>query len=217
MKNRYFSMIKKRVFLLLLVLVVLATLLACGLGAGAPTPAPDPPTSAPDLPSPSPAPPTATPIPLTATPIPGIAQPDATFAGSMTNSRVGNGASAERGEIEFMTSVDGTAIVSLSVTLFEMNCSYEYDYTFAGVRQSGSGTETATSGVLSHNGTFPILDDGSFKFEILGLQVNGQFTSISEANGVISISQEIRPADIPPPGTNITCDYGSWEWNANIQ
>jgi hypothetical protein len=167
--------------------------------------------------TPTPVPPTATltPIPMTATPTPIIAQANATFAGSMTISKVGNGASAERGEIEFMTSDDGTEIVSVSVTLFEMNCAYEYDVTFAGVTQSGSGTETAASGTVSTRGTFPITD-GKFNFDIQGMQGTGQITSLTEANGVIVISQEINLPNLPP-NANVTCDYGTWNWNTIAQ
>lgn len=160
--------------------------------------------------------PTHTAIPTaTATATPLVAQGDATYTGPMTLTKAGTNGSAERGEIEFLTSTDGTAIVSLSVTLYEMNCSYEYDVTFAGVRQSGSGTEAAGSGTFTFNKTSPITN-GKFIFEVMGVQVNGLMISPTSAEGVISISKQVIVQGLPP-SADITCNYGTWDWSADVK
>ena len=191
---------------------VVLLLTACGGTITNPVSQTTAPTQIPPTAAPTQIPPTQ--IPPTATITPLISQADSTLAGPMTISQVGDGASAQRGEIEFTTSADGTAIVSVSVSLYEMNCSYEFDVTFAGVRQSGSGTETAGSGTTSSHGTFPITN-GKFDFDTQSFQGTGQITSPTEANGVISILQKIYPSNLPPTA-DITCDYGTWTWNASV-
>lgn len=183
------------------------------------------PTSVPPTATPTPtatltATPTATPTPTattipTATPTPLVAQGNATFAGPMTLTKAGTNGSADRGEIEFLTSANGTAIVSVSVTLYEMNCAYEYDVTFAGVRQSGSGTEAGASGTLTYGKTAAIAN-GKFNFEAMGVQVSGRIISPTSAKGVISISSQVVVRGLPP-SANITCNYGTWEWSADVK
>jgi hypothetical protein len=140
--------------------------------------------------------------------MPVAAQAAATFAGSMTVSSRGQNASASRGEIEFVTSADGTAIVSLSYTLHDQECSYV----------SGSSSTTITSGssesTLHPAEPIPITN-GQFVLDFMGVRATGSLNSPSEGSGQITIEKEESISS--PSLQRFTCDYGTWNWNANVQ
>jgi len=159
----------------------------------------------------TPLPPTATltPIPLTATLLPIIAQGNATFLGQMENSKDGDNASAVKGEIEFVTSADGTSIESLSYSLVEGKCTYVSDSSTTTITGSSKST-------LYFNKPFAITD-GKFSIDFMGIRVKGTLHSPSEASGEITITTE-ETIQVPPSvPKKFTCDYGTWIWDARVE
>ncbi len=150
--------------------------------------------------------PTTTPTSLpTAMPI--MAQANATFTGPMTISSRGRNASAQGGEIEFQTSADGTALVSLSYSLVEGECTYV----------SGSSTTTVSGGFEST--LFfeePVrITNGRFTVDSMGVRAKGTLTSPSEANGEITIEKEEMMTS--PTYQTFVCQYGTWTWTASVE
>jgi hypothetical protein len=124
----------------------------------------------------------------------------------MTVSSPGENATAAGGEIEFVTSADGTAIVSLSYVLENDECSYESESVSVTITGGGS---TLTPGE-------PVrIANGKFVFDLLGIQATGQLNSPSEASGTITIKTQ-QSVD-SPSFQQFTCDYGTWTWSANAQ
>jgi hypothetical protein len=140
--------------------------------------------------------------------MPVTARADTTFAGSMTLSSSGDNATATGGEIEFVTPADGAAIVSLSYTLYEQECSYV----------SGSSSTTITSGG-SESTLYPPepvpIANGKFVLDLMGVRATGNLNSPSEASGQITI--KIEESITSPSFQEFTCDYGTWTWNASAE
>ena len=152
---------------------------------------------------------TSTPIPPTTTPVPPptTAQADATFIGPMTISSRGTNASAEGGEIEFTTSADGGALVTMSYSLLEGKCTY----------RSGSSTTTvsgSSKSTLYFNEPVPIVN-GAFTVDFMGVQAEGTLTSPSEAHGEITIDKKEMMTS--PSYEEFTCQYGTWTWTASVK
>jgi len=138
------------------------------------------------------------------TPMFTTAQANATLVGPMTISSRGENASAEGGEIEFTTSADGTALVSMSYSFVEEECTYV----------SGSSTTTVTGGsqsTLFFVDPVPITN-GRFSVDFMGVRAEGAFTSPSEASGEVTIDKEEMMT--APPYDKFVCEYGTWTWTA---
>jgi pSer/pThr/pTyr-binding forkhead associated (FHA) protein len=166
-------------------------------------------TSVPPAATPTPIAPRATPtsVPPATTPTPINAQADTTFVGPMTISRRGTNASAQSGEIEFQTSADGAAVVSLAYSLIQGKCSY--------VSGSASTTITGSSkSTLYPEEPVPITN-GRFILDFMGIQVTGNLDSPLEAHGEITIRKQETIQS--PSYQQFTCDYGTWTWNAEAQ
>ena len=143
----------------------------------------------------------------TEVPAPIIAQANATYTGPMTISRRGQNASAEGAEIKFVTSADGTALVSMSYSLFEGECTYV----------SGSSTTTisgSSESTLFFNEPVPI-KDGRFDVDFMGIRAEGTLTSPTEANGDITIDKE--ETMMSPTFQKFVCQYGTWTWTASSE
>jgi len=165
----------------------------------------DTPTAPGTLPEPTAETPAESPAPTpTAEPI--LAQADAVFVGPMTISSRGRNASAQGGEIEFTTSADGTALVSLSYSLVGAECTYV----------SGSSTTTVSGGFTSmlFFESIPITN-GRFTIDSMGVRVKGTLTSPSEANGEITIEKEEMMTS--PTYQKFICQYGTWTWTASVE
>ena len=155
--------------------------------------------------------PTSTPTPIppapTATPAPVIAQANAILTGPMTISSRGENASAEGAEIEFTTSADGGALVSMSYSLLEGKCTYR--------SASSSTTITGSSkSTLYFNEPVPITN-GEFVIDFMGVQAKGNLTSPSEAYGEITIDEEGTTTS--PSYQTYVCQYGTWTWTASVE
>jgi len=188
------------------------------LSGCSPATTPVPPTLTPIPPTFTPIPPTATytltatptstPIPPTDTPTPIIAQAGATFSGSMAILKSGENASAVSGEIEFITSADGTAIENLSYSLNTGECTYKSE----GSTTTITGSSKTT---LYFNEAVPITD-GEFTLDFMGIRARGNLISPSEATGEITIRKE-ETIQLPPSvPIKFTCDYGTWTWKASV-
>jgi hypothetical protein len=174
----------------------------------------DTPTEQAVLPEPTatstPIPPTTTPEPpptTTPVPPPAMAQANATFIGPMTISSRGTNASAEGGEIEFTTSADGSALVTMSYSLFEGKCTYT----------SGSSTTTvsgSSKSTLFFNEPVPIVN-GKFAVDLMGVEAEGTLTSPSEAHGEVTIDK--KETMTSPSYREFTCQYGTWTWTAGVK
>ncbi|MGD8904750.1 MAG: FHA domain-containing protein [Anaerolineae bacterium] len=160
------------------------------------------------LPEPTIATPTASPAPTpTPTPMSISAEANATFAGPMTISRSGDNAGADSGEIEFTTSADGTALVTMPYSLLGGECIYV----------SGSSTTTVSGSfksTLYFDEPVPI-EDGKFAFDLMGVRANGKLGSPTEAEGEITINKEETMA--APPYGKFVCQYGTWTWTASVK
>jgi hypothetical protein len=200
-------MVKKRSLIFMCVFSIMMVSIACStLPTLSSTPTPDIPAA-----TITPVPPTATltPVPPTVTPIPIIAEGNAIFMGQMEISKDGENASAVSGEIEFVTSADGAAIVSLSYSLVEGICTYVSDSSTTTITGSSKST-------LYFNEPFPITD-GKFSIDFMGIRVKGTLHSPSEASGDITITKE-ETIQVPPSvPKKFTCDYGTWIWDASAQ
>ncbi len=166
----------------------------------------DTPTAPGTLPEPTAETPAESPAPTpTAEPI--LAQADAVFVGPMTISSRGQNASAQGGEIEFTTSADGTALVSMSYSLIEGECTYV----------SGSSTTTvsgSSKSTLFFEEPVPITN-GRFTVDSMGVRAKGTLTSPSEANGEITIEKEEMMTS--PTYQTFVCQYGTWTWTASVK
>ena len=166
----------------------------------------DTPTEQAVLPEPTPTPTSVPPTPTT-TPPAKIAQANATFTGPMTISSRGENASAEGAEIEFTTSADGGALVSMSYSLLEGKCSYT----------SGSSSTTITGSsksTLFFNEPVPI-KNGKFVIDFMGVRARGTLSSPSEAYGEATIDKEETMTS--PSYQAFICQYGTWTWTASIK
>ena len=152
--------------------------------------------------------PTASPAPtLTPTRMSISAQANAIFVGPMRISSRGENASANGGEIEFTTSADGTALVSMSYSLFSGKCTY--------VSSSSTTTVSGSSkSTLYFNEPVPI-EEGKFAFNLMGVRANGELGSPTEAEGEITIDKEETMA--APPYERFVCHYGTWTWTASVE
>jgi hypothetical protein len=116
---------------------------------------------------------------------PVVPEPNATLTGSI---EISEGASS--GTISLTISGDGASLTSISVTLSNLQCDGF---------SAGSMTKTAGASISITEGNFhgSVTDIG---------EIDGEFTSSTEANGTISLMLEI-----PYFGT---CDLGTWNWSA---
>lgn len=130
----------------------------------------------------------------------------ATFSGELTVKEAGENGTANRGEIEFTISEDGTGIASMSYTLSGDSCSED------GISVQGVGT-------TSKRTPPPEVKNGSFVWEDADIHVEGAFTSPTEASGIITITVQhsVQTSINSPARKQITCDYGTWAWNASVK
>jgi len=126
-------------------------------------------------------------------------QPGATFSGELTQASPGKNTSAGGGTIEFVISDDGESVASISFSLFGDTCWNEAKTT----------TRTGVGYQLTKNPSPPINKDG-FVWEDNSVVVKAMFTSSTEASGTMSIS-------IKDMSSQLTCDYGTWNWNAGVK
>lgn len=126
-------------------------------------------------------------------------QPGATYSGELTQASPGKNTSAGGGTIEFTISDDGESVASISFSLFGDTCWNE----------SKTTTRTGVGYKLTKNPPPPITK-GGFVWEDTDIVVKASFTSPTEASGAIAIS-------ISDMSSQLTCDYGTWDWNANVK
>jgi hypothetical protein len=133
-----------------------------------------------------------------------LPQPGATYSGDLVKEAFGPYASAGAGRFELTITSDGTGIPSVSITLEDTRCS------------NAAGSVTIESGgfstVLTPAQAVEIVD-GRFQFNIGAVDVDGRFTSSTEATATIAISTEENVG----MGIVIACDFGSWSWTGNVQ
>jgi len=140
-------------------------------------------------------------------------QPGATFTGPLELIHSGTNGRVSSGELEITIVEDGTGIASVDFALSDMNCSNE------------SGSIKITSDGWSTTTTFTqpaSIANGKFELDIGGIdekiEIDGLFTSPTEANATIQIS---ITATVAPPGTSFRestdCDYGSWNWSGEVK
>ncbi|HRQ21954.1 MAG TPA: hypothetical protein PLF42_00885 [Anaerolineales bacterium] len=129
------------------------------------------------------------------------------FSGNLTLVNAGSNTSANGGEIEFAVSEDGESITSLSYLLVGDKC---WDETKS-ITVSGVGAK------ISRNPP-PSIENGGFVWADNEIKVDAVFTSSTEASGSMTLSVINR---ISNPFSNLhtqfVCDYGTWEWNANVK
>lgn len=135
------------------------------------------------------------PMPVEATPTLSPAailgpQPGATFSGPIEIS-----GKASSGTISFTISDDGDSITSVSVLLSDLECD----------GMSAGSMETRASG------PFPVTD-GELAASPSNLgEIEGQFTSSTEAVGTINLRLEFSVLD-----QKIVCELGTWGWSAEV-
>jgi len=126
-------------------------------------------------------------------------QPGATFSGDLTQESPGGNTSADGGMIEFTITGNGESIASLSYSLFGDSCWNE----------SRSQTRQGVGSTMFRDPPPPI-NNGMFAWETDMVDVEAVFASSTEASGSIAIS-------ITDLMSQLTCDYGTWTWNAIVQ
>jgi hypothetical protein len=126
-------------------------------------------------------------------------QPGVTYSGELTQASPGKNTSAGGGTIEFTISDDGESIASISYSLFGDTCWNE----------SRTITRTGVGYSTTRNPPPPI-NNGGFVWEDNDIVVKAKFTSSTEASGTMTIS-------IKDMSSQLTCDYGTWDWNANVK
>jgi len=126
-------------------------------------------------------------------------QPGVVFSGDLTQVTSGKNTSADGGMIEFTISDNGESIASISYSLFGDMCWNE----------SKTTTRTGVGYKLTKNPPPPV-DKSGFVWEDDGIVVKASFTSSTDASGSIAIS-------ISDMSSQLTCDYGTWDWNANMK
>jgi hypothetical protein len=133
-------------------------------------------------------------------------QASATYSSKLTVTEAGENGTATGGEIEFTISEDGAGIASLSYNLTSDSCIAD------GITIQGVGTS-------SRKMPPPEVKNGTFIWEDENVQVEGTFTSSTEASGTITITiQHNVQTSINSPATKkITCDYGTWTWDASME
>ena len=62
----------------------------------------------------------------------------------------------------------------------------------------------------------PQIVDGAFVWSSEGLRVDGTFTSPTKAEGTISIAPEVEVQALGETVT-LTCDFGRWNWTADME
>jgi hypothetical protein len=138
--------------------------------------------------------PTQTPT-AQATPTPAgevIPKPGATLIGPIEISR-----NASSGIINFTVSENGDSLTSVSITLYDLECE--------GPMPFSVGSYTAES-----LGAFPVTN-GAFTASISGTgEIEGQFTSPTEASGTINLIVEI-------PSPTRTFEFGTFNWSAQAE
>ena len=123
----------------------------------------------------------------------------AVFSGELTQASPGKNTSAGGGTIEFTISDDGESVASISFSLFGDTCWNE----------SKTTTRTGVGYLTTKNPPPPINKDG-FVWEDDDIVVKAVFTSSTEASGTMTISTKDM-------SSQLTCDYGTWDWNANVK
>ena len=134
--------------------------------------------------------PTGTPVPptITSTPSP---TPEWSFSGPIA---ISEGASSAI--LHFAVSEDGSSITSVGVTLSNVEC-------------DGMLAESMST---ASSGRFPITE-GEFEVSASGLgELQGRFTSPTEASGVIDLRWEGSVL-----GQTLVCELGEWDWTATAQ
>jgi hypothetical protein len=126
-------------------------------------------------------------------------QSGATFSGDLTQDSPGDNTSAGGGRIEFTISDDGESIASLSYSLFGDTCWNE----------SRTTTRTGVGYTTTQNPPPPINNEG-FVWKDNYIAVKAVFISSTEASGTMAIS-------IKDMSSQLTCHYGTWDWNANVK
>jgi len=126
-------------------------------------------------------------------------QPGTIFSGELTQVNPGKNTSADGGMIEFTISDDGESIASLSFSLLGDECWNE----------SRTTTRSGVGYKLTKNPP-PNINKNGFVWEDDDIVVKALFTSPSDANGSIAIS-------INDMSSQLTCDYGTWDWNASVK
>jgi hypothetical protein len=131
-------------------------------------------------------------------------QAGATFSGELAIKEAGENGTAASGAIEFTISEDGKGIESLSYNLNGDSC------TANGILVKGVGTSSKRTPP-------PEVKNGEFTWEDADVTVKGTFNSPTEASGTITITAQhfVQTSINSPARTQITCDYGTWEWTAN--
>ena len=93
-------------------------------------------------------------------------------------------------------SEDGSSITSVEVTLSNVEC-------------DGMSAESMST---TSSGQFPITE-GEFEVSASGLgEIQGRFTSPTEASGVIDLRWEVSVL-----GQTLVCELGEWDWTATAQ
>ena len=149
--------------------------------------------------------PTGTPVPPTITSTPSPTPewwaadlfptpwptPEWSFSGPIA---ISEGASSAI--LRLAISEDGSSITSVEVTLSNVECD----------GMSAESMSTASSG------RFPITQ-GEFEVSASGLgEIQGRFTSPTEASGVIDLRWEVSVL-----GQTLVCELGEWDWTATAQ
>ena len=181
-----------------LVCAFAALLFACSPLTPRSTPPPSVPPSATSLPRSTP---TGTPVPPTFTPTPSptpewwtadlFDAAGASFSGPIA---ISEGASSAI--LRLAISEDGSSITSVEVTLSNVEC-------------DGMSAESMST---TSSGQFPITE-GVFAVSASGLgEIQGRFTSPTEASGVIDLRWEVSVL-----GQTLVCELGEWDWTATGQ
>ena len=133
-------------------------------------------------------------------------QPGATFSGPMeiSSSGMGSNVTVDGGEIEFTVTEDGAAIASITYNLINEVCTNDTKNT----RREGGMSSSVRS-----NPPTPI-KNGNFEFDSGDININGTFTSATEASGTIKMSSEVE-SEVEQ--NYFTCDYGTWNWSAIVK
>ena len=151
-----------------------------------------PPTATPTPPTRTPFPPTPTTKTIEATLIPSETPtlepaPGVTFKGPIAIS-----GTASSGVISYVVSEDRTSITSVVVTVNDVKC--------AGF--SAGKIETTSPG------QFPVADGKIAAFPFQKGEINGQFTSSTEAAGTIHLKLEFSILN-----QTTVCELGTWNWS----
>jgi hypothetical protein len=119
-------------------------------------------------------------------------EPGATFTGSLENNGAASTGTARSGTISFVISKNGDFVTSVTIELVDVKCP-----------SSSSGSLT-----LKPEDTIPIAA-GKIAAPLSGGEIQGQFTSPTEANGSVTIVLKI-PLEEP-------CDLGTWNWSVKAK